>query len=201
MKPLSRLSVLALATLSVLGLAGCSSGPVSGPAYVYDAYDLSVLNGPAANGGMAAYLSGEPFPGQEAALKRVVDRVLTDHRFGARFPVTTDPSPALKKAAYKVVLVFDPPVKWDEYAVCKNGELPKSMGRQGEGITVLAIFCEGFRRMTSTQGYVPAATSPDDPRFVALMKQITLDLFPPIRPTGDRNSNIELSALSGAGAF
>ena len=200
MKPRLFLPALALAALSALGLAGCADGPVTRPAYVYDAYDLSVLNGPAANGGMAAYLSGDPFPGQEAALKRVVDRVLTDHRFGARFPVTTDPSPALRKAAYKVVLVFDPPVKSDEYAVCDKGELPKSLGRHDGGVTVLAIFCEGFRRMTSTQGYVPAASAPDDPRFVALLKQITLDLFPPIRPTGDRNSNIELSALGGAGA-
>jgi hypothetical protein len=178
-----------LLVLILLALAGCG-GATTRPAYVYDAYDLGVLNGPASEGGLAAYLVGEPFPGQQPALKRAVERALTEQRFGPDFPVTTEPPPALRDSAYKVVLVFDPPVQWDGYAICKHGDFPVSAGRQGDAVEVLAIFCEGHRLMTSTQGAVSAG-SPDDPAFRALLKQIALDLFPPLRWNRQRDENIE----------
>ena len=189
MPPLRPLPALLLA----LGLAACG-GPVTRPAYVYDAYDLTVLNGPAGQGGMAAYVVGEPFPGQQAALNRAVEHALTHQRFGPEFPVTTQPSPELADSAYKAVLVFDPPTQWDPYGICKHGELPESRGRSGDAVEVLAIFCEGHRRMTSTIGSIAAADSPDDPRFRALLKQIALTLFPPMRPTGDRDDNVQISS-------
>lgn len=178
-----------IACLLLLGLAACGGAATTRPAYVYDAYDLSVLNGPASEGGLAAYLVGEPFPGQEAALRRAVEYALTEQRFGPAFPVTTTPSAELRESAYKVVVVFDPPTQWDGYRICKHDELPQSVGRQGEAIEVLALFCEGHRLMTSTQGHVAAARSPDDPRFRALMEQVALTLFPPLRWQRDLDRN------------
>lgn len=183
--------LLATLVLLALALVACD-GPVTRPAYVYDAYDITVLTGPAGNGGMAAYVVGDPFPGQEAALRKAVEYALTEQRFGAAFPVTTDPSPELRQAAYKAVVVFDPPTQWDGYAICKYDDFPESRGRRGEAVEVLAIFCQGHRMMTSTQGGIAAASSPEDPRFKALMKQIALTLFPPIRPNGDNDDNIQI---------
>ncbi|MEX0759411.1 MAG: hypothetical protein WD100_07520 [Tistlia sp.] len=188
MVPIRSLTALAL----ILGLAACNLASTR-PAYVYDAYHLGVLSGPAAQGGMAAFLVGEPFPGEEPALRRAVEYALTEQRFGPVFPVTTEPSPALRDSPYKVVLVFDPAGGWDGYAACKHGELPRSVGRRGESLEVLALFCEGHRLMTSTQGRVVAA-SPADPRFQALMKQIALDLFPPLRWNRDADDALEARA-------
>lgn len=189
--PLPRLRAPVLPTLllAAFGLAACN-GATTRPAYVYDAYDLGVLNGPAAEGGLAAYLVGEPFPGREPALRQAVEHALTEQRFGPDFPVTTDPTPALRESAYKVVLVFDPPVQWDGYAICKHGDFPASAGPRDGGVEVLAIFCEGHRLMTSTQGAAQAG-SPDDPAFRALMKQIALDLFPPLRWNRQRDESLE----------
>lgn len=192
--PMSHLRALTIPAL-LLGLAACGDGATLRPAYVYDAYDLSVLSGPAGEGGLAAYLVGEPFPGQEAALREAVEYALTEQRFGPEFPVTTQPPPALLGSAYKVVVVFDPPRQWDGYRICKHDELPQSRGRQGPGLEVLALFCEGHRLMTSTQGSVAAAESPDDPRFGALLEQIALTLFPPLRWQRDLDRDIELGML------
>ena len=179
--------------LLLLALAACAV-PTTRPAYVYEAYDLGVLNGPAAEGGLAAYRVGSPFPGQEAALDRAVEQALTAQRFGPDFPVTTDPPPALRDSAYKVVVVFDPATQWDGEAACKHGTLPESGGRRGAGVGVLALFCEGHRLMTAVQGTIPAADSPDDPRFRALLEQVALDLFPPRRWERDAEG-IELGSL------
>lgn len=122
---------------------------------------------------------GNPFGGDQSALDRSVTNAMQGRNFGQETNFTTTPGPSAREM-YRVVIVFDPPIGIGGDTVCSTdpATLPPTAGG-GEAVVLAAAFCRSERALTSVRGDIGRAAGPEDPAFVALIEQVTRDLFPP----------------------
>lgn len=123
---------------------------------------------------------GNPFGGDDAAFGRTVTDAMQDRHFGPRTNFTTTPGESAR-SAYRVVMLFDPPVTFNGMRLC--GESPTALPTEAghDDVSVYAAFCLGNYSLSRVKGTIGGASGPADPAFRELVGQVTFALFPPDR--------------------
>jgi hypothetical protein len=162
-------------------LSACAPGRVVlSPTNFYITYTPSVVNSAAASGGMLVEVVGNPFD----VAKSDLERTITDDMRGAHFgpPVNfVTAKPEGFTSPYRIVMVFDDTRGYTEAKLCKEGTSIEP-GTGGEYVRIYAALCAGTQPLTGVNGRVGEVTSPDDPKFRQLIRQITTNLLPPWNP-------------------
>lgn len=176
---------LALTSALAGALAACG-GSLVNYSYVSDNYHPYELSYSARKGGMLTEITGNPFPTDKAALDRTVTKNLEDSHFGPKLSFFTEP-PGEYRSPYRVVVLFNPAPHANGSKLCSRTDRPQA--EWGQEIKVLASYCSSDSRINTTAGSLAGATGPDDPAFQQLMRQVSLNLFPPApNNRGDRDS-------------
>jgi hypothetical protein len=192
---MSRLKLFAVAL--ALMLAACSGGSMGGGGLIgggtinwthYDiAYtpitDISFAGG---SGQLLTQIFGNPF----TLPQEQFDKAVTDAMYGAHFGppthFTTTPIGDFRRSFY-VRLVFGSTFPISINTICiAPPEGPRIGANQGE-VRISAAFCQEGRPLTYLEGGGKGYSGPTDPRFVAFIKQVTYNLFPPRNPELFRN--------------
>lgn len=144
-------------------------GPVVWSSFVYAIQE----------GGLLLQVHNPPFGDAASVGQAAVEQ------FKSAFPeqpgrLTLDASQA-REPTQKIVLVFDPPPKWDARNTCR-GERPVAQPEAGR-TRVQASYCNRDELLAAAEGWVKNARDPRDERFGRLMTQIALNLI-----TRDRNN-------------
>ncbi len=180
-----------LLALVLLSPTACSTNTVVlSPTSFYAAYTPTVLNYAATHGGILTEVTGNPFDAPQEDLEQAVTQSMTGSHFGPRVAFVTTP-PEEFSSPYRVVLVFDAAQNHTNLKLCRfdHGIDPQT----GEKVRVHAALCANESPLTAVSGEVGEASDPGDPRFHQLIRQITVNLFPPFNP--DRGSGRGFTAF------
>ena len=169
---------LILGGLAAAAVSACAGGTVTYGVY-HGNFDPSMLNYAAGKGGIYTELVGNPFdaPGTEVA--EVVTSTMFSSHFGAQVDFLTE-RPADSTSPYMVKMLFNPAPGVSAANLCEDSNQP-SQAVPGK-LRVMAAFCASGYRETSVVGAIHGTTSPDDPAFRQLIRQLTVQLFPPNNP-------------------
>lgn len=176
------LKVLWVGTVVVI-LSACSQTSLLNYSYLSDNYSPYLLNYAAKRGGMVTEIVGNPFEGAKESTDLSVTETFEDHHFGPELDFIATPTAAATgedREAFRVVVLFNPAPNTNSAKLCSNPARPQ--GPASDRVSVIAAFCTTDTRVSSAAGSVGGATSPDDPAFKSLMKQVALELFPPRSP-------------------
>lgn len=145
--------------------------PVSWSSMIYAAKDGPILVEVPAN----------PFGGSPAPLAPLVAQAMTGAVIGYPTTFSADRN-RVPRPGYRTVMVFQPAPGLDDFEVCA-GNLGFVAGQPPGRVSLFGVFCNNARPLISVKGAVSDVTGPGDPRFLALVRQATTDLFR--RPTED----------------
>jgi hypothetical protein len=180
--PEKRRRRLVVAPLLALALAACATEgwTVVQPTDTVGTYNLGILNYTASRGGMLTRVVGNPFDGPKDEFDRAVVGIAANSHFGQHQPFFTEP-PEGYSSPYKVVFLFNPARNASTLALCRDPNQPRGEQKPGQ-LRLTAVFCLGEKRLTSTTGYVSGAKNPKDRAFRDLVSQVSLALFPALKP-------------------
>jgi hypothetical protein len=172
-------AITRLGVLGLLALTGCAAQP----AYNVH-YDISYTPGETqANGpDLIVVVRGNP----SDLPKPEFDRVVTDAMQGWAFgPIhfTTEGNP---NAAYRVVIIFNPPATATGAVACIRPLTADAvaMGVQPARVPLVAALCRGDTDMSLAEGSIGAAGGPLASDFRTGMGLLTASLFPSQNPQG-----------------
>ncbi len=179
-----------LLVFALLSATACSTNNVVvSPTNFYGAYTPTALNYAATRGGILTEVTGNPFDAPQEDLEQAITQAMTGSHFGPRVAFITTP-PEDFASPYRVVMVFDAAQNHTNLKLCRfdHGIDPQT----GEKVRVHAAFCANESPLTAVSGEVGDASGPGDPRFRQLIRQITVNLFPPFNPdrSSDRGNSI-----------
>ena len=160
------------------GLAACAGSIVDSP--YTGTYDPSMLRYVAGKGALYTQIVGNPFNASKDKVESVVTGTMFGAHFGpdVRFTTTRDPG---NPSPYSVVLLFNPAPSVTATQLCKDPDPRLATAASGETRVMLAFCASGYRE-TSVTGRISGVTDPDDAAFRALIRQMTVQLFPPKNP-------------------
>ena len=140
----------------------------------------------AAQGAMLTEIRGNPFTTPKAQLDKTVTETMYGAHFGplVRF-VTENEAPQGLKSPYRVVMLFNPEETTNSKELCAGDPAPGA-GTLGS-VKIAAAVCAKDLMETSIWGKVAEVSGPDDPGFKALIRQMTMQLFPH-QNTDDRSA-------------
>ncbi|MEM7168867.1 MAG: hypothetical protein AAF530_01760 [Pseudomonadota bacterium] len=185
--PSSRIAKTAMVVSAGLIMAGCAGQVVSNQGIISDNYDPKTLGYAATRGGVFVDIQGDPFPGAEAQSNQVITESLGRAHFGPKVDFFTE-KPADYRSPYRIAMVFGPAKNTNGDRLCRGDDIPLSI-EPGE-TTVLAAFCNGEKRLTSTRAWVTQPSGPTDPAFDNLIRQVGVQLLPPRRQPKDRGPRL-----------
>lgn len=176
-----------LAAALAVGLSACAGGVVD-QVQVSGGYDPFTLNYIATKSSLYTQIVGNPFEVPKDQLDSAVTGTMYGAHFGqpVRFSTTHDPD---NTSPYRVVVVFNPGRIANPNKLCQNAQQPT---RDSAGVMrVTMAFCSASEYETSVSGRLRGVTDPNDPAFKALIRQMTLQLFPNNNadPNGGGNFN------------
>ena len=180
-----RLSALLLAG----GLTACAGGIVDTP--YTGTYDPAMLRYVAGKGDLYTQIVGNPFNTSKDKVESVVTGTMFGAHFGpdVRFSTTRDPD---NTSPYSVVLLFNPAPSVTAIQLCADPDPQLATATSGQTRVMLAFCASGYRE-SSVTGRVAGVTDPNDAAFRALIRQMTVQLFPrknPDRMDGGRDFDI-----------
>lgn len=120
-------------------------------------------------------VAGQPLGLSAEAVAPRVAQFMTGAVFGYPTRFTADPAQALHRN-FRAVMVFSPAPALTEDAVCA-GRLSFLAAPPRDEVRLFGVFCNGARALAHVTGGVVGVSAPDDPRFVALIRAATRDLF------------------------
>ncbi|MDJ0943514.1 MAG: hypothetical protein QNJ30_08620 [Kiloniellales bacterium] len=135
----------------------------------------------AAQGAMLTDIRGNPFTGPKAELDKAVTETMYGAHFGplVRF-VTQAEAPQGLKSPYRVVMLFNPEETTRSKELCTGDPAP---GAPTPGqVKIAAAVCSQDLLETAIWGRVAEVSGPDDAGFKALIRQMTMQLFPHQNP-------------------
>ena len=160
------------------GLTACAGGAVDSP--YTGTYDPSMLRYVAGKGALYTQIVGNPFNASKDKVESVVTGTMFGAHFGpdVRFSTKRDPD---NTSPYSVVLLFNPAPSVTAIQLCADPDPQLATAASGQTRVMLA-FCSSGYRETSVTGRISGVTDPDDAAFRALIRQMTMQLFPPKSP-------------------
>lgn len=141
-----------------------SRGPMVWSSYVYATQD----------GGLLMQIHNPPF-GDPDGVGRVALRQF-ETAFPERLGRFTLNLAEAREPTMRIVLVFDPPAKWDARNTCR-GERPATLRSEPGRLRVQASFCARDDLLAAAEGWVKNAKGAADPRLGKLLTQIALNLI------------------------
>jgi len=169
---------LPLAGLILAALAACVGGGMTQPAYI-GTFSPQTLNYIAGKGPLYTQIVGNPFSVTDEEVGRIITSTMFGAHFGPKIQFTTERDP-MNTSPYRVVMVLNPGSGVNAGNICR-GEQTSMAGPASGSVRVTAALCASQDRETSLSGSI-AASSPEDPGFRALIRQMTSELFPPRNP-------------------
>ncbi|EWY39610.1 hypothetical protein N825_05860 [Skermanella stibiiresistens SB22] len=165
---------LVACSAAALLLSACGASRVVSdtPSSAYSPLEFSVAG---SGRDLRTEVVGNPFGGDKASFDKSVTDLMQDQYFGPTTHFTTTPDDGANRL-YKVVMVFNPTETLLGSEICAGRRIATD-DRPGQPIRLRAAFCRGGA-LTSTSGYAPALTSPEDPTFRTLVADATFSLFP-----------------------
>lgn len=161
-------------------LAGCSA---SGGVITYTEMDtgyspqeFAYAGGP---GELWTEVMGNPFTAPKPELDQAVTATMYAAHFGPATRFTTTPGPKALRT-YRVQLMFNGP-ETNAMAAC-GPVAPIPAIYRGGNVLLFAAFCRDDRALTFLRAAGDKFAGPEDPRFVAFIREITIRLFPPQNP-------------------
>lgn len=165
----------------LLFAASCSSSGVSLSLQEIDnSYSPGEFAYSSAGRDTRVLVAGVPFAGDHPNFGKTVTDAMQGQHWGQKTNFTTTPGPSVRNS-YRVVMLFNPPRNLNGMRLCDTpaAELPAEP--PGDVITLYGAFCREKKSLTEIKGRAAGITSPDDPRFGALVGRVTNGLFPPNR--------------------
>jgi hypothetical protein len=165
-----------LGALALLALASCAGAPV----YNVDT-DTSYMPGETrANTELTVVVRGNP----SDLPKPEFDRIVTDSMQGWGFApnhFTTEGNP---NAAYRVVILFNPPATAGSAVLCNRPLTVDAVARgvQPARVPLVAVLCRGDSYLTLAEGSIGAAGGPRGDDFRTGIGLLTAALFPSQNP-------------------
>ncbi len=77
--------------------------------------------------------------------------------------------------------MFNPAPRVTAVRLCEDPDPQLATATSGQ-TRVMLVFCSSGYRETSVTGRISGVTDPDDAAFRALIRQMTMELFPPKNP-------------------
>ena len=173
---------LSFAGFALAALSACAVGSVTQPAYV-GTFNPQTLSYIAGKGPLYTEIIGNPFPASDEEVGRAITSTMVGAHFGPVIQFTTERDPT-NPSPYRVVLVLNPGRSVNAHSMCRDAPQPadSTTGPTAGPLRVTAALCAGKYRETSLSGSIAAVNSPDDTAFRALIRQMTVELFPPRNP-------------------
>jgi hypothetical protein len=170
-------AITRLGALALLAITGCATAPVFNVEY-----DMSYLPGETAVAGpdLTVVIRGNP----SDLPKPVFDRTVTDAMQGWGFAPNHFTPEGDPNAAYRVVIVFNPPPTAGGYVLCQR-PLPVDSVAQGPQfgrVPVVAALCRGDSYIALAEGSISMTSGPLGPDFRNGLGQLTAALFPAENP-------------------
>ena len=164
-------------TAVALALAACGSGIVMVRSVGWRVHDVDDALQYAANGyDVALHVHGNPFDVAKSRLDGAVAAAMRGAHPGPPVIFTSNPDANVRRP-YKVVMMFDPPLRLTPYRLCAETDLPAASPQQ-DRIIVMAAFCYGDGLQSAVLGEIGGAiATPEDPGFGRLITQTSMELF------------------------
>lgn len=171
-----------IAVLAMLLLAACAGPSVtpserSGRALTWSSMTYAAKDGP-----ILVDTIGSPGGQATGALGPMVAQAMTGAVLGYPAQFTADPT-RVPHPNFRTVMVFNPAPSLTEGQAC-GGNPAVLAGPPSGRMGIFAAFCNGGRPLNSVRGSAEVVGGAADPRFAALVRQATFQLFLP--PTEDR---------------
>jgi hypothetical protein len=127
-------------------------------------------------------VQGQPFEASAAQLERRVMEIMTDAVTWTQTPrFTTDRAQALSQTL-RIVITFNPLQGTNAHEQCTGQS--RGGGPASEGpLRIIGTFCDAATILVTVTGNVRYPDDLDDPRFAALVRQLTLDMLSPQQPS------------------
>jgi len=161
-------------------LAGCSSsGGVISYSEMDTGYSIQEFAYAGGSGELWTEVMGNPFTQAKPELDRAVTDAMYASHFGPATRFTTTPDQKAVRT-YHVRLMFNGP---ETNAMAACGVVPPLPPTyRGGDVLLFAAFCRDDRALTFLRAAGDKFTGPEDPRFQAFIREITIRLFPPQNP-------------------
>jgi hypothetical protein len=172
-------------TMAMTLMLGACSGSRVVSDNVSTAYSPLEFSAAASGRDLATEVYGNPFPIDQTSFDQTVTDLMQGKHFGPPTHFTTTPNDSANRR-YKVVMVFNPSENIVNTQICSGGPIATNK-QPGQPIRLQAAFCRGGT-LTSTNGWAPALTSPQDTAFRSLISDTTFELFP-LRDPNHNDSN------------
>ncbi len=160
------------------GLAACAGGAVDSP--YTGTYDPSMLRYVAGKGALYTRIVGNPFNASKDKVESVVTGTMFGAHFGPDVSFSTKRDPD-NTSPYSVVLLFNPAPSVTATQLCADPDRQQAAAASGQ-MRVMLAFCSSGYRETSVTGRISRVTDPNDAAFRALIRQMTMQLFPRKNP-------------------
>jgi hypothetical protein len=125
-------------------------------------------------------IRGNPFTTPPERLAAATSAAMREAHFGP--PVSFVPVAGEAPGDYAVRLLFNGPSASDHLHFCLGPPPPVAPAPGQRPVRLLAGFCRAGLALTYLSAELPAADGPDDPRFAAFVRMVTMELFPPFNP-------------------
>ncbi len=172
-------AICALAALSACG------GPSVLPQHKPTPLSWSAMTYAAADGPILVEVHGDPFRAPQGLVARAAAEAMTGAVLGHPVAFTADRGRA-PRPDYRVVVVLGAAPGQDEDAACA-GDVAFRAGLAPGQVPVFAAFCHRARPLSDVRGGTAAATGPESPQFLTLMRMTARELFRPPAFDGDRD--------------
>ncbi|HEY5597779.1 MAG TPA: hypothetical protein VIK47_03140 [Kiloniellales bacterium] len=176
-----------LAVFALAALAACAGTSGVQPANVTAAYERGIMGYMASRGGLPTEVWGNPFKAPDEQVHAAVRQTMERSHFGPDFPFLAE-KPQGFASPYRMVVVLDSKTTYAYHQICAGVSPPSGPKGDGGNVRVAAALCAGDSMVTGTAGWASGVGGPDDPAFVALIAQVTHELFP-LRDEHDRDQN------------
>jgi len=192
MNGLSKRAVAVVLVLAALTVAACTDGPRTGvTSKAPDTRQFVTTSFP-----LWVEVQGAPYGAQAEGVDETITQAMKQaYTWNPAAEFTTDPDKARGKSP-KVVMTFNGAAGTGSREQCEDrseggGPLP------GGRVEVVASLCSLGDSLANVRGSIAQSEGPADPRFAALIRQVTTDMFR-TDFDGDR-SGIRISGGSGGG--
>jgi len=187
-----RAGAAVLAVLATLAMTACADGPRTGvTSKAPDTRQFVTTSFP-----LWVEVQGAPYGAQAEGVDDAITQAMKQaYTWNTAAEFTTDPDKARGKSP-KVVMTFNGAAGTGSREQCADrseGGGPLPAGR----VEVVASLCSLGDSLANVRGSIAQSESPADPRFAALIRQVTTDMFR-TDFDGDR-SGMRISGGSGGG--
>ena len=141
------------------------------------------------SGQLLTQVLGNPFNVDQDEFDKAVTAAMYGAHFGPPTHFTVAPEGSFKRIFY-VRLGFGGSYPLSITTICTIPPSPPARNALSNGsVSLSAAFCQEGRVLTYLEASGSSFTGPNDPRFVAFMRNVTFNLFAPINPNNPNNRN------------